>query len=324
MERKYKKFKEYNFAYSNEWKNYYSNLYPSPPINKLLHYKKKFYKYYIDPDFDINYIPPEGEKIETEFKPPPEIVEKNLKKMNKQKDINNHDENIKKSDYEKIVEKYELSKKNYKPMNSNIFKYSQLLFFIFFIISIPFGIKTHQLALDGFLIKLFREIGKPIFSKAYLHDLLLNDIFHTLIYILLCMIDNYNYYMLLPILISTIIAFAEDFGDSKIINNIFSKIINSKEDIIQNKTNIEVLIGFLEIIGVFIKINTLKVPIIYWNILRFRYLVNPYVYKSFEEINKKVNLLKENKSIPSYIKYIINKIQLMFIYFGNINTKSDK
>ena len=130
--------------------------------------------------------------------------------------------------------------------------------------------------------------------------------------------------MLLPILISTIIAFAEDFGDSKIINNIFSKIINSKEDIIQNKTNIEVLIGFLEIIGVFIKINTLKVPIIYWNILRFRYLVNPYVYKSFEEINKKVNLLKENKSIPSYIKYIINKIQLMFIYFGNINTKSDK
>ena len=79
----------------------------------------------------------------------------------------------------------------------------------------------------------------------------------------------------------------------------------------------------MEIIGVFIKINTLKVPIIYWNILRFRYLVNPYVYKSFEEINKKVNLLKENKSIPSYIKYIINKIQLN-IYFGNINTKSDK
>ena len=210
MEQKYKIFKEYNWAYSSEWNNYYNNLYPSPPIEKLLHYKKKFYRNYIDPEFDINYIPPEGEKEEIKYNPSPEIVEKNLKKIKKQNNNNDSSENKEKSKYEKIVEKYESSRKNYKPINSNIFKYSQLLFSFLFIISIPFGIKTNQFALDAFLIKLFREVGKPIFSKLYLQNLLLNDTFHTIIYIFICSIDYYTYYMLLPIAISIIIATVED------------------------------------------------------------------------------------------------------------------
>ena len=61
----------------------YNNLYPSPPITKLLYYKKKFYRNNIDPDFDINYIPPEGEEMETEYKPPLDVIEKNLKNNKK-------------------------------------------------------------------------------------------------------------------------------------------------------------------------------------------------------------------------------------------------
>ena len=83
MNKKYKLFKEYNWAYSDDWKNYYNNLYPSPPITKLLYYKKKFYRNNIDPDFDINYIPPEGEEMETEYKPPLDVIEKNLKNNKK-------------------------------------------------------------------------------------------------------------------------------------------------------------------------------------------------------------------------------------------------
>ena len=318
MEQKYKIFKEYNWAYSNEWKTYYNNLYPSPPITKLLHYKKKFYRNYIDPDFDINYIPPEGEKIETEYKPPPDVIEKNLKKNKNQNNVNNLNEENQKSNYQKILEKYELSKKNYKPIKLNIFKYSQLFFTFLFIISIPFGIKTHTFALDSFLIKLFREIGKPSFSKIYLQYLLLNDTFHTLIYIFICSIDNYNYYMLLPIIISSFVSFVEDFKDNNCLKKYLLEIDKFKMELIQNKTHIEVIIGFLQIIGVLLSINTFKTPIIYWNFLRFRYFINPFVYKSFEELNEKVNKIKEKKMMPKFVNYIINKIQLIFNYFGNI------
>ena len=318
MEQKYKIFKEYNWAYSNEWKTYYNNLYPSPPITKLLHYKKKFYKNYIDPDFDINYIPPEGEKIETEYKPPPDVIEKNLKKNKNQNNVNNLNEENQKSNYQKILEKYELSKKNYKPIKLNIFKYSQLFFTFLFIISIPFGIKTHTFALDSFLIKLFREIGKPSFAKLYLQYLLLNDTFHTLIYIFICSIDNYNYYMLLPIIISSFVSFVEDFKDSNCLKKYLLEIDKFKMELIQNKTYIEVIIGFLQIMGVLLSINTFKTPIIYWNFLRFRYFINPFVYKSFEELNEKINKIKEKKTMPKFVNYIITKIQLMFNYFGNI------
>ena len=320
MELKYKNFKEYNWAYSDEWTNYYNNLFPSPPITKLLHYKKKFYKNFIDPDFDIDYIPPEGEKIEAEYKPPQDVIDKTLKKYknNNQNNNNNLSEEGKKSNYQKIVEKYELSKQNYKPINSNILKYFQLLFSFIFIISIPFGIKTYQFVLDAFLIKLFREVGKPSFSKIYLQYLLLNDTFHTLIYIFICSIDNYNYYMLLPLVICLITDSAKDLKNIYFFKNVMYKVTLSEKDIIQNKTHIEIIIGFLQIIGVLFGINTFKIPIIYWNFLRFRYLVNPYVYKSFEELNKKVNQIKENERIPKFIVNLISKIQLIFNYFGNI------
>ena len=320
MELKYKNFKEYNWAYSDEWTNYYNNLFPSPPITKLLHYKKKFYKNYIDPDFDIDYIPPEGENLETEYKPPQEVIDKNLKKYknNNQNNNNNISGEDQKSNYQKIVEKYELSKQNYKPINSNILQYFQLLFSFIFIMSIPFGIKTYQFVLDTFLIKLFREVGKPSFSKIYLQYLLLNDAFHTLIYIFICSLDNYNYYMLLPLVICIITDSAKDLKNIYFFKNVMYKVTLSEKELIQNKTHIEIIIGFLQIIGVLFGINTFKIPIIYWNFLRFRYLVNPYVYKSFEELNKKVNQIKENERIPKFIVNLISKIQLIFNYFGNI------
>lgn len=329
MDRKYKKFKKFNFAYSNEWQNYYRNIYPPPPISKLLHYKKKFYHNYIDPEFDINYIPPEGEAEEIAYSPPPEVIEKNLRKLKKEKakQNNNNESNDdleeEKSSFDKLIEKYELSKKNYKPINSIVFKYSQLFFLILFIISIPIGIKSNQFAFYGFVIKVFREVGKPSFSKKYLQSLLLNDSFHTLIYIFQCILDYYNYYMLLPIAISTIVSIAEDLKDNKLIfayiNNYISSVNKVKEKLIQDKTNLEIAIGFLLIIGTSIGINTFKTPIIYWHVLRFRYIVNPYVNKGFAELNQLIEKFKESGKCPRFIKYIIGKVQTMFNYLGNIN-----
>lgn len=338
MDKKYKKFKKYNWAYSDDWQNYYRNLYPSPPISKLLHYKKKFYRNYIDPDFDINYVPPEGETQETSYTPPPEVIEKNLQKLKKiknntQKSNNEEEEKKEKSQYNKLLEKYELSKKNYRPINSNILKYSQIVFLLLFIFSIPVGIKTNQFALYAFLIKVFREVGKPIFSKKYFQCLLMNDSFHSLIYIILCCLDYFNYYMILPVAIATIISISEELKDNnlsfKYINNYISSVNKVKEKLIEDKTYIEVVIGFLQIIGASIGINTFKTPIIYWHILRFRYIVNPYVNQSFGELNKKANKFKDNNKCPKFLAYIIEKIQAMFNYLGSIsfiqdNTKNQK
>ena len=125
--------------------------------------------------------------------------------------------------------------------------------------------------------------------------------------------------MLLPIILSGILFLSEYLKEIKSLEKTYSLIIKYQEAILQNKSHIEIVIGFLLIVGASLKINTFKIPIIYWNVLRYRYFVNPYVYKSFEELNKKVNEITEKGNIPKFIKYIIEKIQLMFIYFGTIN-----
>jgi hypothetical protein len=337
MDRKYNKFKKYNWAYSDDWQNYYRNLYPSPPISKLLHYKKKFYRNYIDPDFDINYIPPEGEVQETSYEPPPDIIRKNLKKLKKQKakENNNNESNNdseEETPYEKLVEKYELAKENCKPIKSSLYKYAEIFFIISFLLSIPLGIKTIQMSLYAFLIKVLREVGLPSFSKKYFQCLFMNDSFHTLIYIIICYLDYFNYYMLLPVAISSIVAISEELKDNKLMFNYFNNYISSvnkvKEKLLQDKTHIEIVIGFLQIIGASIGINTFKTPIIFWHILRFRYIVNPYVNKSFAEFNKIIEDFKESNKCPRFLKYIIEKLQVVFNYLGSIsfnkNNKKDK
>ena len=65
MEEKYKKFLNFDWKNSEEYKEYFSkNVYISPPItgDKILKARKKFYKLKVDPDFDINYVYEEPNK----------------------------------------------------------------------------------------------------------------------------------------------------------------------------------------------------------------------------------------------------------------------
>ncbi|CDJ61606.1 hypothetical protein, conserved [Eimeria maxima] len=48
------KFVCFDWSASQEWQEYLASLYPTPPLNKLLKWKKKFYKTHQDSSFDVN------------------------------------------------------------------------------------------------------------------------------------------------------------------------------------------------------------------------------------------------------------------------------
>ena len=62
MEEKYKQFEKINWEKNEDWQIYFSNLTPTPPGNRVLYYKKKFYKHRIDYEFDVNYDPSINDK----------------------------------------------------------------------------------------------------------------------------------------------------------------------------------------------------------------------------------------------------------------------
>ena len=87
----------------------------------------------------------------------------------------------------------------------------------------------------------------------------MNDSFHTLVFSFQCLLDDFNYYTILPILISIIIALAEDIGFiTKTKIKLITFVLRHKEDLYQDKAYIEIIISFLMLLGIYFKINTFK------------------------------------------------------------------
>lgn len=300
MEEKYKKFLEYNWENSQQWKDYYRDLFPTPPQSKLLKYKKKFYKLKIDPDFDISYTPP----ISHEQSP-----------------SNNNTNNPE----DTLFENYKIAQNLARPVKSNIILYFETIAMILFLLSVPLRIKTIFLAINVFIIRTMRLVGLPRFEISYIQALIMNDAFHSLVYSLQILTDRFNYYLIVPICISVIVGLCENISNSRLkkINRLKDEVqfINTnKEQLIQDRSYLELAIGFITIFGVFLKINSLLTPLIHWQLLRVRYGLNPYIKRSFLDLNKIINMFKDSKKCPFIIKIIIQKIQNFFEYMGKIDT----
>ena len=176
----------------------------------------------------------------------------------------------------------------------------------------------------AFLVRTIRIVGIPRFEMTYLQAFILNDACHTLLFTVQCLADRTNYYMMLPVAISAIIALCDNLRALNLavggVKKYVDLVNNKKEDIIQSKSHIEVAIGFVCVAGIFLKINSFLTPIIYWQLLRVRYTLNPYIKQSFVELNKKANEIKNSPKCPVPLKLVIDKVQWAFSYMSKLNS----
>ena len=142
MDEKYKQFKEYNWVESKEWQLYYSNLFPTPPPSKILRYKKKFYKNKIDPNFDIDYEPPQEENNTTN----------NTQYSNANQNYSNQT-NQQSYTNEQTFETYRAAQSLAHPINSKNLLVIETISLTLFIFSLPVRYKTNLLAIIPFLIR---------------------------------------------------------------------------------------------------------------------------------------------------------------------------
>ena len=294
MEEKYKKFKEFDWQASQEWQLYYSNLYPTPGPSKIERFKKKFYKNKIDPDFDIDYKPPEDTSSNT-------------------------------SSSSQSHQQYT----SYQPpqasvaINSPVLLNIETLVFFLFAFSLPFNFHSLKIVSLGLLLRTIRLCGKPQWKIEYAQILFTNETFQTLLSTLVLFIDRFNYYLMLPCGISVLVYVCENM---KAMNNpmlngfmgYIDTIVNKKTELIQCKAHVEVAIGFLLVIGFFFKINSFILPIIYWQLMKMKYVMNPNLQVSFHILNEKVNEIKNKPGVPPMAKMVIDKIQWAFEYMGKV------
>ena len=303
MEEKYKKFKEFEWEKSKEWQLYWSNLYPTPPVSKIERYKRKFYKNKIDSDFDIDYKPSETSNSNSNY--------------NSNSNSTFTDSN---SGYS-----YTYAFPPFKPINSVLLKTIETYLLFFFLFSLPFRFYSKQIAFVAYLIRTLRLNGIPKWKVEYLQGLMGIDSVHVFFYSLVLFIERFNYYLILPVALAAVIDSCENIKDDKNLNvfkKYFDLVLKNKENLLQERANIEVGIGFLLIVGVFLKLNSFLLPIIYWQLMKVKYFLQPRIKKSFEILNSYVNKFKNSQNCPNLMKIVIEKIQWLFEYFGKVEPKN--
>ena len=291
MEDKYKKFKEFDWQSSQEWQLYYSNLYPTPGPSKIERFKKKFYKNKIDPDFDIDYTPPEDTSSNTS----------------------------------QSQQQYTSYHPPHAPVaiNSPVLLNIETLVFFLFAFSLPFNFHSLKIVTLGLLIRTIRLCGKPQWKIEYAQILFTNETFQLLLSTLVLFIDRFNYYLMLPCGISVLLYVCENMKamNNQMLNGFMGyidTIVNKKAELIQCKAHVEVAIGFLLVVGFFFKTNAFILPIIYWQLMKMKYVMNPNIQVSFRILNEKVNGVKNKPGVPPIAKMVIEKIQWVFEYMGKV------
>jgi len=299
MEAKYKKFLEFDWINSKEWHFYIENdVYPPPPLKKIEYFKRKFYKSKVDPDFDVNYQSPSD---------------------NNTSNSNNTNQSTNNSNY---------NSRNQNPytnpppgVNSNLFSILQkaeIFLWGLFSISFVIGFSPLKISALALLSRVIRRVGMPKFNIEFAQHLFLDEHFQILLYNLLFMIDRLNIFVMIPLFITCLMNVSEYFKLNGI--TIFSKqtdlIYNRRVEIANLRSNVEVGIGFLLVIGILLGLNSILLPIFYWQFLRFKYIVNEDTKITFGKLNNKINNFKNNQSTPSFLRYIIDKIQSFASYLG--------
>lgn len=296
MEAKYKKFLEFDWQNSQEWQLYYSNLYPTPPGNKIEKYKKKFYKNKIDPEFDINYSP--------------------------NTNTNNNSNNY--TGYNTANQNYQYST---NPVNKSesIFNIETILFVCFFL-SLPLKLYSRLILTIALFTRAIRYCGAIQFNVTYLQSLIQTDCFLPLLsHITTCM-DRFNYFVIFPVGVSALIFLCENVHSRKIEDKFpfFKKyvdwVIKNKIQINIHRAESEIFVGVLLIFGLFFKLNSIFSVIAYWQISRVKYIMSSDLQKAYYNANCALNNIKNNNACPGLIKKAIDTVQWAFEKFGKINT----
>ena len=311
---------------SQEWQIYYTNLFPTPPPSKILRYKKKFYRNKIDPDFDIDYKPPEEETNSYSSANTSSSSSSSYSSYNANSNTNPSSQEA--FSTEQTFETYKAAQSLANPIRSAPLQIIETLFLVLFFISLPFRYKSVLIGIIAFLIRTIRLSGIPKFDITYLQVFIMNDSCHALLFTVQTLSDRLNYYMMLPVAVSAIIALCDNLNAFNLnfggLKAYIDKVNNKKEELIQSKSYIEIAIGFVSIAGIFLKINSILTPIIYWQLMRVRYTLNPYIKKGFSDLNNLANQIKNNNQCPGPVKFIIEKAQWAFNFIGKISNPQNE
>eukprot|EP01054_Gregarina_sp_Poly1_P001370 Gregarina_sp_Poly_1__1369@NODE_133_length_13228_cov_89_141783_g119_i0_p4_GENE_NODE_133_length_13228_cov_89_141783_g119_i0NODE_133_length_13228_cov_89_141783_g119_i0_p4_ORF_typecomplete_len334_score36_07UPF0121/PF03661_13/2_9e21DUF1673/PF07895_11/1_7DUF1673/PF07895_11/45_NODE_133_length_13228_cov_89_141783_g119_i0917710178 len=308
------KFEDFDWVNNAKWQSYFENLYPTPSVDKIIHFKRKWYKKEIDPDFDFSTIPDQtAEKSEMPTAGRQSPTEPHFRTQQSPPGMP--------------------PRSGPAPMNS-LERISTVLLSLAIILSagaflpVPLAgrlrLASISLYIFGFLASICATLGLPKLQAVYWEQVFYSDAGQAVMMTFLALIITQQVLIISPALSGLIIA-AE--GLSRL--NLHPKILewsqrvrNTKYLLMQAKADIEVFVGiFIFVFGLAGRLNFLS-GFMYWNVLRTKYTVNGFTRTTFSKFDTKIRNVLRNPICPRIVYAIYDKFAHTLKRFGDAGTNT--
>jgi hypothetical protein len=277
MEEKYENFLKYDWNNSEEWKMYYNNLFPQPKTDEaIIKFKKRFYKFKVDADFDDKYT------------------------------INNIDDNDNTNSNSNPPPP---TRSKLDHLLAAIEGFVWVSYFLNIFLQQP----IHRNCLVALYFRLLIDY-KNNFSSLFSTEIFKDQNIQLIIYLtILLFADNLNYLFLFPLSVTALFYICDYFANFlrifQFLRKYFQIVIDRKEYIFSIRAFSYILIGVHLIFALIIGWNNILFCVFYWIFLRFLYSYNEYVKKSFLKIRKSIEIgviENKNKKVPKVFKILLN------------------
>ena len=317
MEEKYQEFIKYKFEDNPQYRPYMDSLLPTPPLSKIPYYKKKFYRQYVDKEFDISYDP--EKKQEQPAPPPPQSPEE--KKAEEKKEATTEPS-------ASTSQSPPRSERKTLPWATKF----QLMLFIVFLCTFPVGLLArsyyHGVPLCvAFVIGILKKYGIPKFNRWYWQGLLMDDHFHNLVSALVCILSfSSTVVVWIPILIRTIVFVAECVtlmgrGGNKLaqlVNKMTGTITTKRETLLTFKADFEIYAGFYVLAAVLMGWVSLMLPLFYWQILQVKYMLNGYTRIALDKLAAQMDEIIASSWCPFPLKWLLQGMRKLGSYMAKM------
>lgn len=303
---KYINFQNYDWNGSKEWKNYLENdLYPKPNSEELIfHFKKRFYKSKIDPDFDEKYTP--------------DLLTENTKKIKKES-MNNQNKTFCNHHNHSHDHHRDTIESKKKSILDNVISSIEAVLWVSYLMNIVLRSELLKVALLALFTKLFvkykNKLSAEFFTinKESLNNILKEPNIQLLLYvIILSFATNLNYLFLFPISITAILSICDYFVNYLRIfqfsKKYFQYVIDKSDYLNKLKSFSFVLIGFLATLGLIVRWYGIIFNLGLLLYLRIMNNNNSYVNLSLRNIKRWISIKTGHEKCPRFIKFSIEGV----------------
>lgn len=296
MDKKYKAYTSFKFFENENWRIYYNNLLPTPSLQQLEKYKKRFYKQHIDKDFDISFTPAREEE--------------NAGGRGRQG--------------EQSPERGHEYERGSTPGSIDFLFHSLSIAAlpISYLLQLPYiSLYTALPMFFVILYRMFRIYGFIKFNMMYWQYVLASDYFHNLLFLFISLLaGNATCLVKIPLFMFSLSEIALCLYKWRIYNLFPFRAINAKRaEFLEVKTDIEIYLGFYFIAILPLGWISFILPLFYWQIMQVRYTLNGSTRCGFMKLGLRLDRIAANPKCPSVAAFLIRKLRALGNYLSTMN-----